>query len=277
MNPGQLRRLSTWDGLTIAVREWGGGPATPLLCLPGLVRTGADFGDFAARHGHCRRIVAIDYIGRGESDRAASIARYAPERMLRDVVEACAALHLHRVVAVGTSFGGLLAMGIAAIRPGLIEAALLNDVGPEIGAAGEAFIRRFVESDPALPDLETAATHLRTLLPHLSIRGEADWRRFAALTYAPAADGKWRPMWDTRIAQLLVGGVRDLWPLFGALAPARLLLLHGVESTLLLPATVARMQAMAPHMTVCDVPDVGHAPTFAEPIAQAAIDRFLAP
>ena len=270
------RNVSTWDGLRMSARLWGAGPATPLLCLPGLVRTAADFADLAARHGHRRRVVALDYIGRGRSARARDVARYQPELMLRDVLDACAALHLHRAIVVGTSFGGLLAMGIAAVRPGLLAGVVLNDIGPEIGSAGEAFIRNFVANDPALPDLETAATHLRTLLAHLSITGDDQWRRFAALTYAPDASGLWRPQWDTRIAGLLTGGVRDLWPLFHALQATPLLLLHGAISALLLPATVAAMRHARPDMAVATIPGVGHGPTFAEPEAAAAIDRFLA-
>jgi pimeloyl-ACP methyl ester carboxylesterase len=268
--------ISTWDGLRMAVREWGGGPATPLLCLPGLVRTGADFADLAARHGGRRRIVAVDYIGRGRSERARNAARYQPELMLRDVLDLCAALHLHRVVVVGTSFGGLLAMGMAAARPSLLAGVVLNDVGPEIGAAGEAFIRAFVATDPALPDLDAAAAHLRQSLPHLSLRGSDQWRRFAGLTYEQAADGRWRPQWDTRIADLLVGGVRNLWPLFHALESTRLLLLHGEISTMLLPDTVAAMRRARPDMAVVTIPGVGHAPTCFEPESAAALDRFLA-
>ncbi len=271
-----IRHFSAWDGPRLCVREWGAGPGTPVLCLPGLVRTGADFEDFAALHGDARRVVAVDYLGRGGSDRAREVARYAPEAVLRDVLDMCAALHLHRAVVVGTSFGGLLAMGIAVMRPGLLAGVVLNDIGPEIGAAGEAFIRRFVADDPALADLGAAALHLREMLPHLSFDSEAQWERFAALTYVRGEDGRWHPGWDTRIAGLLTGGGRDLWPLFGALASVPVLLLHGGRSTMLLEETVARMRAARPDMAVCELPDVGHAPSLAEPEALAAVAAFLA-
>ncbi len=271
------RTVSTWDGFGLHLRVWGEGRAgLPLLCLPGLVRSGADFADFAERHAGQRRVVAIDYLGRGGSDRAAKPDRYAPELMLRDVLDACAAVHLHRVILVGTSFGGLLGMGIAVMRPGLLAGVVLNDIGPVLGAAGEAFIRRFVADDPELPDLDTAAAHLRTLLPHLSFSTDAEWRRFATLTYVEGADGRWHPNWDTRIAELLVGPVRDLWPLFNALAHVPTLLLHGARSSLLLDATVAEMRAVRPDMQVATIAEAGHAPSLAEPVALAAVDGFIA-
>lgn len=268
------RTIHAWDGLALHVHEWNSGPATPLLCLPGLVRTGEDFADFARTQPQ-RRVVSLDYPGRGQSGRAARVARYAPEQCLRDVLDMCAALHLHRAVVVGTSFGGLLAMGIAAIRPGLLAGVVLNDIGPELGAAGGAFLRGFVGEDPALPSLAASAAHLRAKLPYLSLTTDAEWSRFAALTYQPGTDGRWHPRWDRRIEQLLTPPIRDLWPLFGALAGVRLLLVRGMHSNILLAPTVARMQALRPDMTVAEVPGVGHAPTLAEPPAAQAVAAFL--
>jgi pimeloyl-ACP methyl ester carboxylesterase len=223
---GQSRILPAWDGLDLHVREWGGGPAIPLLCLPGLVRSSGDFAHFAESHAEGRRIVAVDYPGRGRSGRATDIKRYTPEACLRD--------------------------------------------------AGVAFLRGFVAEDPALPDLNAAAAYLRAKLPDLSLATDADWRRFAALTYEPGPDGRLHPSWDTRIAELVESPMRDLWPLFRALAHLRVLLVRGLRSNILLPDTVRKMLALRPDMSVVEIAGVGHAPTLAEPEAKRAIDSFLA-
>jgi len=267
--------IRTWDGLKLRVRTWAGGTRTPLLCLPGIIRTAEDYDDLAARHPD-RRVVSLDYPGRGHSDYASSPARYRPEDTLRDVLDICAAVHLDRAIVIGTSFGGLLAMGLAAARPSLVAAAVLNDIGPEVGTEGGAFVRAFIAEDPALPDLQAAATHLRAKLPFLSLTTDAHWQRFATLTYAPGPDGLWHPLWDTRLATLLNSAPPNLWPLFGTLANRPLLLVHGAISTLLLPGTVSRMQQAHPSMTVVTVPACGHAPTLAEPEAERALDLFLA-
>ncbi len=272
--------LSAWDGVPIAITQWrsAADPALlPLLCLPGLVRTAGDFAGFAADFGAGRRVVSLDYVGRGRSGRVRDIRRYGPEACLRDVLDVCTALHLHRVIVVGTSFGGLLAMGIAIARPGLLAGVVLNDIGPEIDPAGTRFIRDFVGADLALPDLDACADHLRRHLPDLSIADTAGWRDFARLTYGPGPDGCYHPLWDTRIARLLDGASPDLWPLFGALAGTRLLLIHGGRSSVLSRATVARMQAIRPDMAVLELPRVGHAPTLAEPAIAAGLRRFIGP
>jgi pimeloyl-ACP methyl ester carboxylesterase len=271
-----IHRLSAWDGLPLCVREWNGGTGRPpILGLPGLVRTSADFEFLVPHIGAGRRIIAIDYPGRGESGRSNDIARYAPEACVRDVLDACAALHIHHAAVIGTSFGGLLGMGLAAARPGLVRAVVLNDIGPDIGTEGADFVRDFVARDPALPDLESCVTLLRAILPPMSLHTDEAWRRMAELTFGPGAGGRYRPLWDTRIAQLLDAPLPDLWSLFGALTHVPLLLVRGALSTILLPGTVSRMQAARPDMQVVTLPDIGHAPILTEPPALVALTAFL--
>ena len=140
-----IRTLSAWDGLPLCIRIWDGGDRLPpILCLPGLVRTGADFDVVAPLWAAGRRVVSLDYAGRGDSGRSADVNRYGPEACLRDVLDVCAALHLHRVAVVGTSFGGLLAMGLAAARPAMLRAVVLNDVARRSEPAARDFVRGFV-------------------------------------------------------------------------------------------------------------------------------------
>jgi pimeloyl-ACP methyl ester carboxylesterase len=272
-----IRDISAWDGLNLRVLVWhGGARLPPVLCLPGLVRTAGDFAALAPAIMQDRVVIAIDYPGRGSSGWTRRIERYTPEACLRDVLDVCAALHVHQAVAIGTSFGGLLAMGLAAASPGLIRAAVLNDIGPDIGPEGAEFVRGFVGIDPALDSLDACVAFLRASLPPLSLETDADWRRMAKLTFQAGADGRYHPVWDIRIASLLHRPPPDLWPLFGALGHVPLLLLRGEVSNILLPDTVTRMRAERPDMQVITLPDIGHAPILTEPPALAAILAFLA-
>lgn len=271
-----IRTITAWDGLPLRVRIWDGGHRLPpILCLPGLVRTGADFDTVTPLFAEGRTVVSLDYAGRGGSGRSPDVMRYGPEACLRDVLDVRAALHLHHVAIVGTSFGGLLAMGLAAARPAFVRRVVLNDVGPDIGGAGADFVRDFVGLDPALGSLDSCVTFLKQRLPPLSLSTDEDWRTMAALTYEPGPDGRFHPVWDTAIARLLRRPPPDLWPLFGALAHVPVLLVHGAVSNLLLPETVAAMRARRPDMTVVTVPGVGHAPILTEDAIRDTLREFL--
>jgi len=275
------RSFSARDGLRLSALEWLGPPEgerrLPLLCLPGLARTSLDFVEIGARYAGSRRVVALDYAGHGESERASDPGRYRVEVALRDVLDAMAALHLHRVVLLGTSFGGIVAMSLGVLRPGCLAAVAMNDIGPRLESAGLEVVREVIGRDPAFAELDEAAAYLRRVLPRLAT-DEAGWCSIADKTYARGEDGRLHPRWDIRIVEALGRGdpsATEFWPLFAALAHIPLLLFWGQDSKLLTASTVARMRAMRPDMMVAGLPGIGHAPRLVEPLAVAALDRFL--
>lgn len=272
--------LSARDGLRLSAAEWPG-PAerTPVLCLTGICRTTRDFSALAARHAGRRRIVALDYAGHGESARAADPRRYAPDALIRDVLDMMAALQLHRVALVGTSFGGLAAMAIGVMRPATLAAVALNDIGPAIEHVGREAVADFIARDPAFASIDEAVAWLRVHHPPLPALDDAGWRAFAERTYAKGEDGRLHPRWDIQVGEQAIGAAAgappDLWPFFGSLARLPLMLVWGEESRLLSAATVDAMRRARPDMGLVALPGTGHAPTLEEPAAAAALDAFL--
>ena len=277
------RTISARDGLRLHARDWdgpmrAGSGATPLLCLSGIARSSIDFVGIAARYRGTRRVVALDYAGHGDSGRADDPRRYAPERAIQDVLDATAALGLHRVALLGTSFGGILGMALGVMRPGLLAGLALNDTGPALQSGGLEGIKDLIGRDPSFGSLDDAVTFLKARLPPLGIE-EAGWPGVADRTYQQGKDGRWHPRWDIRVAELLPkpgDSAPDLWPFFRAVPDIPSLLIWGQESLVLSAATVRDMRAARPGMALASLPGIGHAPTLAEPIALAAIDRWLA-
>lgn len=272
-----LRRVQVRGGLTVAVHVWGEVTArTPLLCLSGLARTGGDFDRLARRHAARRLVIAPDYPGRGASERALLWRRYLPERTLKDVIDVCSAFRLRRVVAVGTSLGAVLAMGLATVRPRLVAAAVLNDAGPELDPAGLAFVRGFVGRDHPQRSLAEAAAWLQSALPWLSLKGDEEWHEMARLTFREGHDGLWHVNWDTRIVRTLEREMAgDLWDLFAPLGRIPALLVRGGVSDVLSAGTAARMRERFPRLAYAELPGVGHAPTLCEAGLAETVDGFI--
>src|SRR5690242_10517745 len=126
------------DGLRLHLHEYGArtAPGLPVVCLPGLARTAADFHALACALAddpqRPRRVLALDYRGRGLSEHDQNPDNYSIPVELDDVLSVLAARAVASAAFVGTSRGGLILMALATVRPGAIAAAVLNDIGPVI-------------------------------------------------------------------------------------------------------------------------------------------------
>ena len=170
--------VTAQDGLRLHVRSYGPRTATalPLVCLPGLARTGADFETLAARLAsdpdRPRRVIALDSRGRGRSDYDRDPANYTLAVELADLIAALTALDIARAVFVGTSRGGLLTMLLAVARPTAIAGCVLNDIGPVIDLEGLIRIKSYVGKLAPPATMREAADILRGLRGHLHPDGD---------------------------------------------------------------------------------------------------------
>ena len=156
------------DGLTLHVRCHGrqGTGAMPVVCLPGLARTAEDFDVLAAAlagSDRARRVVALDYRGRGLSDYDGDWRNYAVPIAMQDVIDLVTIFGLAGAAVIGTSRGGLIAMVLAAVQPTAIGALVLNDIGPVVESSGLARISGYVGRTPTPTTWAAATKQVRDL------------------------------------------------------------------------------------------------------------------
>ena len=283
MSAYREQKLTAQDGLQLYYRDYGDALAsrTALLCLTGLTRNSADFDEVATRLCRERRVLCPDYRGRGRSDYDRDWRHYEPRTYLNDVLHLLAATGVGRAIVIGTSMGGLLAMGLAALRPTAVAGVVLNDIGPELQGPGLARILDYVGEDHPMPDFDHAARFLKHLLPHLAPKADhAWWLKLAEHTYRKGEDGLLHFDWDVNLARPLQNQkamMPDLWALYRGLARIPTLALHGALSDVLSEDVLRRMVLEKPDLVCVTVPDVGHTPTLSEPEAASALDAFLEP
>jgi pimeloyl-ACP methyl ester carboxylesterase len=271
------------DGLRLHARCYGAraNTATPVVCLPGLTRTVADFEVVAERLSAAgRRVIALDYRGRGLSAYDPNPANYNVQVELGDALTVLEALDVLPAIFIGTSRGGILAMVLASASPQAIAAAILNDIGPVIELSGLLRIKSYVGRLPAPGDYADAARLLRDVFaaqfPKLS---DENWLASAHRAFKQE-DGRLVPAYDVKIAETLkdVGPetiVPDLWPQFDALAQVPVMVVRGALSDLLSAETMAAMSGRHPDLRVVEVADQGHAPMLQDEPTLVAIERFV--
>lgn len=261
------------DGLRLYARDYqpaaGDTDRLPIVCLPGLTRNTRDFHDLAlllsreATSPH--RVIALDYRGRGMSDRDENKANYNLAVECGDVIAACSALGISSATFIGTSRGGLILYLLATVKPDLLAGVILNDIGPVVEPAGLMAIRNYLNRDRKPRTWSEAVDILRenhgTAFPALD---PVDWEGMAHAIYreqngVPIAD------YDVAIAEQLrtidfSNPLPDLWPQFENLRSIPLLVIRGENSNLLSRQTVDEMAKRHPGMSQMTAGGQGHAP-----------------
>ena len=275
------------DGLKLHVRIYGPrlAPALPVVCLPGLARTTADFDDLAcalaADSAAPRRVFALDYRGRGLSDYDKDPQNYSLATELGDVQSVLTALGIPPAVFVGTSRGGILTMLLASARPTAIAGAVLNDIGPVIEPGGLVRIKSYVGKLPRPRSFEEGADILRRLFGQQFTRlSDAEWLAYAQRTFKAEKRG-FGPTYDVLLAKTLTGidfnrPIPPLWAEFDSLGRVPLMVLRGANSDLLSEETVTAMRTRHPSIETVNVPDQGHAPILSGGDLIGRIARFVA-
>ncbi|MBN9596476.1 MAG: alpha/beta hydrolase [Afipia sp.] len=273
------------DGLKLHAKVIGPDDSTalPVLCLPGLTRTTDDFDDIAraiaTSSSTPRKVVAIDYRGRGLSDYDPDPAKYAVPVELGDVLAIAASLGISRAILLGTSRGGLISMAMAAAQPKLLAGVILNDIGPALEIDGLMKIKGYIANPPPRKTWDEAAHGLKelfgTVFPSLT---DDEWTAWARRAFREKAGGGLERTYDLKISHTLDGldpsnPLPQVWELFDAMAGVPLMLIHGALSDLLSVQGVKDMVTRRPDIDLVTVADQGHAPLLAD---KPTMDRIVA-
>ena len=269
-----LHRMAYW--------EWGDA-SNPrvLVCAHGLTRQGRDFDTLARALCDTYRVVCPDVVGRGRSDRLADPMTYAVPQYVADMVTLLARLDAKEVDWVGTSMGGLIGLGVAALKASPLRRFVINDVGPTIELAGITRIGGYVGRPAQWATLDEAADALWEISQGFGPHTREQW---LALTepQLEQVGGMFKPRSDPAIAlpfkavtpQMAQAGEAMLWHAWDSLTLPTLLL-RGAQSDLLSTATAQAMTQRGPRAQLVQFDGVGHAPMLVQPEQVAAVRSFL--
>ncbi|MES2957794.1 MAG: alpha/beta hydrolase [Pseudomonadota bacterium] len=269
-----LHRMAYW--------EWGDA-ANPrvLICAHGLSRLGRDFDTLARSLCGTFRVVCPDVAGRGRSDRLENPMSYQLHQYIADMVALLARLDAATVDWVGTSMGGLIGLGVAALKGSPLRRLVLNDIGPTIEAASLQRIGTYLGMPVHWRTAEEAADALWAVSTGFGPHTREQW---LALTLPQLiADGQgFKPHYDLAIAlpfravtpEFAQAGESLLWQAYDSLTLPTLLL-RGAESDLLSHETAQAMTTRGPRARLVEFAGVGHAPTLVQADQVQAVREFL--
>ena len=269
-----LHRMAYW--------EWGRPDnRRVLVCAHGLSRQGRDFDTLAEGLADHYRVVCPDVVGRGQSDWLSDPMGYAIPTYVADMVTLLARLDAEQVDWVGTSMGGLIGLGLAALPGSPLRRLVLNDVGPTIEPSSLQRIGTYLGLPVRWSTLDEAADALWTISQGFGPHTREQWLALTRPQLKPDGEG-FKPHYDPAIAvpfkaitpEMAQAGQAMLWHAYDSLKLPTLLL-RGAESDLLSPATAATMVQRGPKARLHEFAGVGHAPMLVQPEQRQVVQEFL--
>lgn len=236
-----LHRMAYW--------EWGDARnPRVLVCVHGLSRQGRDFDVLARAMSGEYRVVCPDVVGRGRSDWLVDPMGYQIAAYVADMVTLLARLNASTLHWVGTSMGGLIGIGVAALPKSPMARLVLNDVGPTIQAEALARIGAYLGLPMRWGSVDEAADYMLGISKGFGPHTREQWLALTRPMLAAEGAG-FRPHYDPSIAvpfraitpELASAGEALMWRSYDAIT-CPTLLLRGTESWATDPAVDGRLQ-----------------------------------
>ncbi|TWD83510.1 pimeloyl-ACP methyl ester carboxylesterase [Kribbella amoyensis] len=243
--------------------EDSGGSGTPVLALHGSFGRGTTFARIAELLAPEYRVIAPDLRGHGLSEGGGPFGR---DEFVADAAGFVEALELAPVLLLGHSLGGVTAYQLAARRPELVRAVVVEDVGAVTD----------------VPEVEQPVLDVTRWPRSFSTYQEAV--EFFAMTPAPGyflesvveRGGRWELLYDLDELMAVQRGNTGAWWDDWVAVPRPLLLLRASKSFLLSSGQAAEMVARRPGTELVTL-DCGHWIHREDPDGYvAAVRAFLA-
>jgi len=274
------------DGLRLYARHYpaSGQSLGAVICLPGLTRNSKDFHHLASHlSGGLERgfdVYCLDFRGRGLSAYDPDWSNYTPFIELLDTLDFMTLAGLHDAAVIGTSRGGIIAMLIGVLRPTVMRAVVLNDIGPVVDPRGLARIMGYVGVMPVPESWSQAARILKDANgAYFPAIPDDEWSILARQWFSEK-DGMPASSYDPNLAKALGAAELsqrspELWPQFEALGKYPTLVLRGENSDILNEETLGEMGRRHKALEVEIVAGQGHAPLLRDAASLDRITSFL--
>jgi pimeloyl-ACP methyl ester carboxylesterase len=243
-----VQRVPGVEQIDLNLLRWSGG-GVALLFLHGFDNDSHVWDAFAPAVAPYYQTLALDHRGHGDSAWDPE-CRYDPQTMAQDVEAVLAHLGIQRVVLVGHSLGGRVAMRFAGRNSEKLAGLVLVDVGPELDARGVTRIQ--LEMQTVEPSFRSVAEFEDVLAQRYPVTDRGTLARLARHWLRQRPDGRYETKTDPAFGQLhrelsaeetQRRARQDKELLWDALkkVPCPTLVVRGAASDILDPETADRM------------------------------------
>jgi pimeloyl-ACP methyl ester carboxylesterase len=255
MHYQSLTVTSAVSTVSLHINQWGAGNEACIL-LHGFGEGAYIWNNFAPKIAELFRTLAVNLRGHGESSWHPK-GEYDIESHVADVVEVIDTLRVKRLVFVGHSLGGEIAVRIAAARPERVIGLVIVDFGPDLNPEGAGrVLTDFNESVRTWNSLSEYEVWLQKRRPLVSPAIISDLSA-GALRAHP--DGGYRIKCDPALgtAKTRQKDSATLWKMIVSIS-SPVFVLRGIGSAVLLRDVAERMERVLPNGRLLTITRAGH-------------------
>jgi len=264
--PRVRRAFVAVEGLrNVSALVWGEG-SSELVLVHGSAQNAHTFDTLALAL--ARPLVAIDLPHHGHSD-ASFYGPRAPLEHAGDVARAIEELTSPPVPLVAMSYGGIVAIALAHIRPELVTQLVLIDITPGVDATKAHHILDFIDGPESFASFDEILARTMAFNPE---RSESSLRRGIAHNAIERPDGTW--VWRHQQhgpATRRPDTDHDLWNWLEDINVAVTLVRAMGPSSVVSDEDVAEFRRRRPHDDVVEVPGASHSIQGSHPLELAEI------
>jgi pimeloyl-ACP methyl ester carboxylesterase len=277
LQPETVRRLKRPYKVNVAYSDWGPSDAPIVVCVGGVASVAMRFNYLASDLCDAFRLICPDWVGRGRSGWLADQGDYSIETYAEQLRQMIQHLGDRPVTVLGSSMGGSAAIELISRHPKLIDRLILNDIGPHIPVSrrrrrAQTLARHYVFREPADMLRRVGASQKNDGPASDDIRFNLTFHQ----TRWSDEDGGRIYRHDVRALQAYRASARQSLQQWVQWKKVRvpMLLIHGMQSDALFPATIERM-SQGKDITLMHIPETGHAPLLADRHQIAFVREWL--
>lgn len=258
---------TTQDTYPMAVYRYGHPLNEPLICVHGLTRNGLDFKFLAEALSDRYYVLCPDIPGRGKSPWFGSPALYSNGFYTTLIAQWLKQENLNSIRFLGTSMGGIIGMLLAAKKPKLISAFVMNDIGTYVSAHNLEYLKEYVGVNTESQSYDKLAEDVRKNIEGFDIKDPIILDHFIRSSIEESPTGGYRLAYDPTIrlplAELATQDIdlSELWNLI----KCPTLVIRGENSPFLPKLLADKMQSDRNNCHVVTIPGAAHAPHLSSP------------
>jgi pimeloyl-ACP methyl ester carboxylesterase len=253
----------------------GAGP--PVICVHGITRNRHDFAFLAERLGDRFAVHAPDLLGHGDSAYLDPGTVYEKEMFLAQLDDLMASTGAARIGFVGSSYGGLMGIRLAA-RPGSpIAALVLNDAGVGIRQEFYEKVAQKISLAPTFGSMTSVEGWMKLVMGASGALAPETFSTLARRAVRQNDAGDYVLAYDKELPRVWLGNhnrTPEPWSLWEDIR-CPVLLVRGARSKVVTAEVVAEMKARKPSMEVVEIDDAGHFPHLMSAAQTAPVERWL--